>query len=74
MRMMKAAWVQERIKRLTDDIERTSGAGHPSYINPPLDNDPIEDGDEYGDPFEDRTPDFVKEAYRGWESMPGRED
>jgi hypothetical protein len=74
MKRMSLALVQARIKRLTDEIIRDSGALAPSRITPPPDDQPIDDGGEYGDPFEDRTPDFVKEALHGWVSMPGPEE
>ncbi len=71
---MTPALVRAFISRLTAEIERDSGSLAPSRINPPLDDQPIDDGGEYGDPFEDRTPDFVQDALRGWVSMPGPEE
>ena len=67
-----------RIKRLVGQIERDCPPDEgvpPSYIVtdiPPA----IDDGGEYGDPFEDRRPEFVKQAnaeLRGYTSL-GRLD
>lgn len=64
------ASVLARIERLKAYFETHGGASHPSFVTPPPDDQPVDDGSEYGDPFEDRRPDFVKEAMRGWVPIP----
>lgn len=69
---MTPALVQAFIKRLAEKIETESGTVAPSSMVLPPDDQPVDDGGEYGDPLEDRRPDFVKNALRGWVPMEDR--